>query len=77
MAKAVNIHKRKRRAGRRKIKRIADRGKPIVRVPPVAPPIQIQLALASVAVEIRDVAIAVRVLPHGTNVRKAIRATVL
>lgn len=48
------------------MKRVADGEKTVVLVPVVGDPVQVQIAVAvRVAPEIRDVAIAVRVLPNG------------
>ena len=59
------------------MKLLADGGKPVVRVPPVVEIVQVQVTPAGVAAEVRDVAIAVPVLPHGTNVQNIFRATAL
>lgn len=61
----------------KKTKRVADGREAIVRVPPVAPPIEVEVALVGVPVEVRNVAIAVPVVPHGTNVQNIFRATAL
>lgn len=54
---------------------VAERGKPIVGVPSIVKPVQVQVTFVRVAVQIRHIAIAVRVLPHGTNVQNAICTT--
>ncbi len=59
------------------MKRVADCSETVVVVPLVAPPIEVQVALFGVPVEVRDVAVVVQVLPHGTNVRNIASATAL
>ena len=48
---------------RRGIKLLAGTQEPIVRVPVVLEPVEVQLPLLAIPVEIRDLAVAVRVLP--------------
>lgn len=59
------------------MKRVSDRGKAVDLIPVVLNPVKIQVALGTVPAEVRDVAVAVRVLPHGTNVQNIIYTTIL
>ena len=45
------------------MKRISNRGEPIVRIPPVVEPVPVDVRSVDVAVEVRHVAVAVRVAP--------------
>ena len=45
------------------MKRLAEGQEPIVRIPVVLEPVEVEVPLATVAIEIADVAVAVRVLP--------------
>lgn len=56
------------RSSRGREKRVADDEEPVVLVPVVVDPVQVQVALRSVLVEIRDVAVAIQVLPDGAVV---------
>ncbi len=51
------------------MKRIANRSKAIVLVPLVLKPTEVQVALGVIPVEVRNVPIAVRVLPDRANVQ--------
>ncbi len=51
------------------MKQIANRSKAIVLVPLVLEPIEVQVALGAIPVEVRDVPVAVRVLPDRANVQ--------
>lgn len=57
------------------MKQVADGGEPVDLVPVVIDPVQVQVPLRAIPVEVRNVAVAVAVLPHGTNVCHAILAT--
>ena len=59
------------------MKRFADRGKTVDAAPVVLDPVQVQVALRTVPVKIGNVAVAIRVLPYGTNVQNIIYATIL
>lgn len=59
------------------MKRVADRKKTIVRIPPILQPIQVQVPLRGIAPEFRDVTIAVRIPPDRTNVQNTVYVTIL
>ena len=60
-----------------KIKRLADSRETAVVIPPVVKPVEVQVTLRAVPVEIRAVAVAIRVLPDRTIVRDIVYATIL
>ena len=57
------------------MKRVANGQEPIVRVPPIAKPVEVEVALVGVAPETGHIAVAVAVLPDG-NVQNTIYATI-
>lgn len=57
------------------MKRVSDGREPIDLVPVVLDPVQVQVALRAVPVEVRNVAVAVPVLPNGTSVQNIVCAT--
>ena len=61
---------------RGKIKRISDGREPVYLVPVVLGPVQVQVALRTVPVEARNVAVAIPVLPDGTNVQSVAHTTI-
>lgn len=46
------------------MKRVSEGEEPPVVIPPVAPEIQVELPVRRVTIEVRDVAVVVRVLPR-------------
>lgn len=52
------------------MKRLAEGEEPVVRIPVVLEPIEVQVTLAIVAIEIADVTVAVRVLPDRAKYLK-------
>ena len=57
-------------------KRIANGQEPIVVIPPVVKVVEVEVALAGIAPEFRNIAVAVAVLPDG-NVQSVIYYTTL
>ena len=47
------------------MKRVSEGQEPTVAVPPVLADVEVQVPLVAVPVEIRNVAVAIRVLPNG------------
>ena len=45
------------------MKRVSDSGETVVLVPPVLEPVEVQVPLGAVPVEVRDVAVAIRIPP--------------
>ena len=58
------------------MKRFANSREPIAAVPPVVNPVQIQVALRTVPVEVRAAAVAVRGLPDRAIVRNITHNTI-
>lgn len=46
------------------MKRVSDEREAVVAIPPIVEPVEVELAVASVAPEIEDVRVAVRVAPR-------------
>ncbi len=59
------------------MKRFADNRETTIVIPPVVDPVQVQIALRTVPVEVRAVAVAIRVLPDRTIVRNIAHYTIL
>ena len=57
------------------MKRVSDGREPVDLVPVILVPVHVQVALRTVPVEVRNVAVAVPVLPDGTNVQSIVCAT--
>ena len=57
------------------MKLLADGREPKDPAPVVLDPVQVQVALRAVPVEVWNVAVAVPVLPNGTNVQSIVYAT--
>ena len=57
------------------MKRVSDGRESVDLVPVVLDPVQIQIALRAVPVEVRNIAVAVPVLPDGTNMQSIVYAT--
>jgi len=57
------------------MKRVSDGREPVDLVPVVLDPVQVQVALRAVPVEVRNVAAAEPVMPDGTNVQSIVCAT--
>ena len=57
------------------MKPVSYYSEPIVLVPVVLEPVEVQVAPAVIAVKIRDVAVVVPVLPDRTSVQNTIHAT--
>jgi hypothetical protein len=58
------------------MKRISDSRETAMPTPVILKPIEVQLALGTIPVKVRNVAVAVRVLPHRTNVQSIIYDTI-
>ena len=59
------------------MKRVSDGRESVYLVPVVLDPVEVQVALRTVPVEVRNVAVAVPVLPDGTSVQNIAHATTL
>ncbi len=64
------IIKRKLRAKRSKMKRIANGDEPTVLIPSVIKPVEVQVALRTTPIEVRAITVAVTILPDRTNCAK-------
>jgi len=60
-------------AGNGGIKRFSDSHKAAMAIPPVVEPIQIQLTLAGILVQIRHVAVVIRILPDRAKCIKRLQ----
>ncbi len=57
------------------MKKVADCRKPVVAVPVVVDPVQVEVALVVPVVEVRDIPVAIQITPDTHFVQSTIRAT--